>query len=201
MAIMARTPKDRKPDGGAKRTARGFQRAATTTRDQIERVAGKNGFAEADVLLRWAEIVGADHSAKCRPVKVSYRHRSHGATLVVQTDSARAPEIEHQKAHIIERVNRFYGYGAIRHLKVTQSTGQRGAMGFAEGASAFIGPVADAAMAEPTKADTTEAALMTKDIADDGLREALARMASNVLAYGRARRNQTNDISEEKDRT
>ena len=196
---MARTPKDRKPDGAARRAARGFQRAATTTRDQVERVAGKNGFAEADVLLRWAEIVGAGHSAKCRPVKVTYRHRSHGATLVVQTDSARAPEIEHQKARIIERVNQFYGYGAIRHLKITQSTGHRTASGFAEGARAFLGPGAEAVVTEPTPADAAEAASLTRDIADDGLREALTRMAANVLVHGRARRTQTNESSGKKD--
>ena len=150
------------------------------TRAHVEHIAGKNGFAETDVLMHWAEIVGADHAAKCRPVKVHYRHRSHGATLVVQTDSARAPEIEHQKTRIIERVNQFYGYGAVRHLKVTQSTGLGHRPGFAEDAAGFEGP-----KAEPTKADAANAAKLADGIEDPGLRDALTRMGTQILAQSR----------------
>ena len=167
------------------RRARGFQRASSMTRAHLERIAGKNGFAEADVLLHWPEIVGADHAAKCRPVKVTYRHRSHGATLVVQTDSARAPEIEHQKSKIVERVNQFYGYGAVRHLKVTQSTGLGRAPGLAEDAAPFEVP-----KTAPTKADASRAASLAEDIHDPGLRDALTRMGASVLARSRARTGQ-----------
>ena len=181
---MARSPSDRKPSAPTQRRARGFQRASSMTRAHLERIAGKNGFAEADVLLHWPEIVGADHAAKCRPVKVTYRHRSHGATLVVQTDSARAPEIEHQKSKIVERVNQFYGYRAIRKLKVTQSTGlglgTGKPIGFAEEQTPFDGP-----SSSPTPEEERRATAMADEIETPGLKAALSRMGAHVLAQSR----------------
>lgn len=179
---MTRKPKPRKMPAPTKHRNRGFQRAADTSRRAVEQIAGSKGFAEADVLMRWPEIVGEDLSTKCRPVKVSYgAKRSVAAELIVQTDSGRAPEIEHLGPVIVERVNSYYGYRAIRRLKVTQSTGLGRAVGFADDASKFQGPDA-----EPTQPDTKKAADMAKDIESPGLRAALTRMGANVLARERA---------------
>jgi hypothetical protein len=172
----------------------GFRRAGDRTRPLLEEVAGRHGFAQADVLLRWAEIVGEALAPTCRPVRVSYRGgrgRDHGlgATLVVQTNSARAPEVEHLAPRIIERVNQFYGYRAIARVRITQ-TGP--APGFAETHAAFAAPAAnpnsaDPNAAAPTDADTARAAALTAGVEDAGLRSALTRLGANVLARRRAR--------------
>ena len=95
---MARTTPDRKPPAGARRKSRGFQRAGATARPVLDNIAGKHGFAEADVLLNWPHIAGEALSATCQPVKVTYgSSRSLGAVLVVQATSARAPEVEHRQ--------------------------------------------------------------------------------------------------------
>ena len=170
----------RKTTEGPNRRSRGFQRASDMTRGAVDRIASKQGFAEADVLLRWTEIVGAEHSARCRPVKVRYGSRSAGATLVVQASSARAPEIEHLKTRIIDRINQFYGYGAIRNLKVTQSTGLGAIRGFAEEQTAFQGP-----SAEPSASDQKTASDLAEGIESPGLRAALEEMGAHVLARAR----------------
>lgn len=176
---MAKAPYNRTPG----RKARGFRRAGDTTRGTFAQIAGKQGFAEANVLLRWSEIVGEDLSGKCRPVKVTYRSkRSLGATLIVQTDSGRAPEVEHLGPRIVERVNQFYGYRAIGTMKVTQSTGLGVARGFSEDAPTFSGPDNG-----PSQADATRAHDLTSEIQSPGLRDALARMGAHVLAQSRTR--------------
>lgn len=180
---MARNLEDRKQTERPKRRGRGFQRASDMTRGAVERIAAKQGFAEADVLLNWAAIVGAEHATKCRPVKVHYGAKSVGATLVVQTDSGRAPEIEHLGPRIIQRINAYYGYGAIRRLKITQSTGYgrtNNAPGFAEAQTPF-----DAPAVNPSRADLEEVSRMTQDIASPGLKAALDQMGANVLARAR----------------
>ncbi len=121
----------RKPGGGqageVARRGGGFRRASDRARPTFEKVAGRHGFAQADVLLRWAEIAGEALAPTCRPVKVRYgSNRQLGATLVVSADGARAPEVEHRKTHIIERVNQFYGYRAISRVQIVQT----GAAGF-----------------------------------------------------------------------
>ena len=152
-------------------------------RPVLEEVAGRHGFAQADVLLRWAEIAGEALAPTCRPVRVSYRgDRRFGATLVVQADGARAPEVEHLAPSIIERINQFYGYRAVSRLRITQS-GQRG--GFAEASARSAGASA-APPATPTDAETARAAQLTEGIEDADLRAALTRLGAHVLARGRA---------------
>jgi hypothetical protein len=171
-------------DGKTRRRGGGFRRASEQTRPVLDKVAGRHGFAQADVLLRWAEIVGEALAPTCRPVRVSYRgdrggERSLGATLIVHTNGARAPEVEHLAPRIIERVNQFYGYRAVARIRITQ-TGT--APGLAEAQAAFA-PPADG----PTGGDTALAAALTEGVEDAGLRAALTRLGANVLARGRTR--------------
>jgi hypothetical protein len=167
-------------DGKTRRRGGGFRRAGDQTRPVLDQVAGRHGFAQAEVLLRWAEIVGEALAPTCRPVRVSYRsERGLGATLVVQSTSARAPEVEHLAPRIIERVNQFYGYRAVARIRITQ-TGV--ASGFAEAQAAFA-----AAPVESTAADAAQAATLTEGVEDAGLRAALTRLGANVLARSRVR--------------
>lgn len=163
---------------GATGRGGGFRRAADRARPALDKVAGRHGFAQADVLLRWAEIVGEALAPTCRPVKVRFGgERKLGATLVVQADGARAPEVEHLVPRILERVNQFYGYRAVSRVRIVQA----GWGGFAEPAAAFAGP--DRA---PSAAEAERAAAMTTGVEDQGLRDALTRLGANVLARRRA---------------
>lgn len=156
----------------------GFQRASGASRGMVEALAGKKGFAEADVLLRWPEIVGEAHRKICQPQAVRFSGaRSVGATLVVETTSARATEVDHLAPVLIERVNQFYGYRAIGRLKVVQTAITTS--GFAEEQAAFDGPDTDPT---PTKDALRTAAELTRGIESEGLRKALTRMGAHVLA-------------------
>jgi hypothetical protein len=159
---------------------RGFRSAAETARRRLGEAAAGHGFAEPEVLMRWAEVVGERLSSLCVPVKVSYsRAQRLGATLVVRTEGARATEVEHLGPRIIERVNQFYGYRAIDRLKVTQTTASGG---FAEEPARFAGQPA-AAPAEPDPAAQARAAEMTRGIQSEALRAALTQMGAHVLAH------------------
>jgi hypothetical protein len=163
----------------ATRRGRGFRSAAETARRRLGEAAAGHGFAEPEVLIRWPEVVGEQLSALCVPVKVSYpREQGLGATLVVRTQGARAPEVEHLGPRIIERVNQFYGYRAISRLKVTQTTG---AGGFAEAPVPFAGRP-KTAPAEPGEAEIARAAKLTDGIQNEALRAALTLMGAHVLA-------------------
>ena len=164
-----------------RRKGHGFRQAGGSLKASLKSVAGRQGFAESDVLVRWPEIVGAELANHCQPVKVSYSvSRQLGATLLVRTDSGHAPQIQMQAPTIVERVNRFYGYRAVSRLKVTQSTGQHGSPGFAEAQSPFDGP-----SATPSQNDLRQANFLARDIETPGLRAALAQMGAHVLANSR----------------
>lgn len=187
---MAEKTGNDKTGDKAKRRGRAFHRPTHTARHHLRKAAARKGFAETDVLLRWAEAVGSHLSAICQPVKVSYGGAI-GATLTVRVTGARAPEVEHESPRIIERINSFYGYKAISRLKLVQTTGERGDLmtaqpGFAEHQQAFAGDGAGspkvATIAPPDAATQRKAKALAEGIQNPDLRAALAQMGAWVLA-------------------
>lgn len=164
---------------------KGFQRTSSLLRDKIRKAGETRGFAVTRVLTHWTEIVGQDMAAICKPVDVKYGRQGFGATLTILTTGAQAPMLEMQKERLREKVNAAYGYNAIAHLRITQTA----PVGFSEGQVQFE------PRTEPTKVldpkVQTEARQMAAPVGDDGLRDALEKLANNVLSKAKSK-----DISE-----
>jgi hypothetical protein len=87
----------------------------------LDPAARRRGFAEASLLADWAEIVGPALARRCRPVRVDHAPgRRRGGTLLVQASGAAAVEIQHAAPQIVERINTYFGYPAIRQLRLLQ---------------------------------------------------------------------------------
>lgn len=81
----------------------------------------RRGFAHADVLARWATIVGESLAATSCPEKLSFpTGAGAGATLQIRVASGFALELQHLAPVVIERINTFYGYRAVARLKLVQ---------------------------------------------------------------------------------
>ena len=103
-------------------TRRGGPRALAAMLPRIARPAfGKRGFAEAGVLTDWPVIVGPVLAAETRPIKLSFPRgaRTEG-TLQIRVTSAFSTELQHLAPLVIERINRYFGYGAIARLTLSQ---------------------------------------------------------------------------------
>ncbi|GLS88729.1 hypothetical protein GCM10010873_37030 [Cypionkella aquatica] len=169
---MARTPA---PLPSARRRVRGFEATSGLLKDQIRKVGESRGFAVARLLTHWPEIAGADMARITRPVKVGYGREGMGASLTLLTTGSNAPMVEMQKEKLREKVNAVYGYAAISRILITQTA----ATGFAEGQAEFIArPQAPPA---PNPELLAEAARTAAPIQNDELRQALERMAQNIL--------------------
>lgn len=162
------------PSTPQRRWKKGFERASALAPEVLKTGGAKRGFAETRILTEWAAVAGEDISAICWPVKVRYGGRGGlGAALVLAVEGARAPEIDMQRARIIERVNAFYGYRAISRIEIDQSRAPELRKN-AEKTShpGVAGPVAP-----------------IPDIADDALAMALARLGANVKARAEKTKN------------
>ncbi|MEM9756232.1 MAG: DUF721 domain-containing protein [Pseudomonadota bacterium] len=159
-----------------RRRRRGFEPASRLVATHLKGPMAKRGFAEAKLLVRWPEIVGADIAAMAKPVSLRHgRGVGLGGTLVLLTTGARAPVLAMRQDEIIARVNACYGYRAVARISITQTAPQ----GFAEGQAAFAGKPAKEP--EPLRlSDDVKARI--DQVKDDRLRAALAGLA------GRARR-------------
>ena len=93
-------------------------------RNLTRQAFARYGFAYAEVIARWPEIVGEDLARVSRPDRIRWPRgaaaaEKSGGTLLVGAAPGRALELQYEVPRIIERVNRFYGHGAIAAVKVT----------------------------------------------------------------------------------
>lgn len=159
-------------------TTYGFARTSGLLQGQVRRASETRGFAQTRLLTHWVEIIGPEMARQCRPVEVSYSRGGFGATLVLLVSGALAPMIEMQKERLRERVNAVYGYNAIARIRLTQTA----ARGFAETVAQFSA----APPPKPQPHIIAKARNMTGDVADDELRQALERLAGNVISKSNA---------------
>ena len=98
-----------------------------------------------------------------------------GATLTLLVRAAEAPMVQMALPVLKERVNAVYGYAAISHIHLTQTA----ATGFAEGQAEFV--TKPKAPPAPDPALLAEAARTAAPIKNEELRQALERLAQNIL--------------------
>lgn len=136
----------------------------------------RRGFAETAVLTRWREVVGEDMARRSMPTRLSFpKGKRNSGTLYIRVDGPFATEVQHLEPLLVEKINAFYGYGAVAKISITQGPIPRSAKrGVAEA------PVLDAK--EQTALDHT-----VDKAHDEGLRGALKRLGRRVLADGRDR--------------
>ncbi|WP_025898184.1 DUF721 domain-containing protein [Sneathiella glossodoripedis] len=82
----------------------------------------KRGFAQADILSKWKNIVGPTLANVSSPERLNYgRSKNHEATLKVRVSPGFAPEFQQFEPLIIERINSFFGYRAVARLQLIQA--------------------------------------------------------------------------------
>jgi hypothetical protein len=170
------------------KTSRAF---AKPLRDLLGKVVGeaftRQGFASAELVTRWSEIVGAEISAHSEPIKIQWprvvapsptatataatagaREPEWGrlpGTLVLRVEGPAALEIQHLADVICERVNRFLGWRAIARIALRQAPLRR---------------TSRRSLAAPDATAAARIAASMPEIADEELRQALARLGAAV---------------------
>ena len=133
------------------------------------------GFVQSAVVSRWKEIVGERYAGVSAPESIRFPagKRSAGVlTLVVE--GAHAPMMQHVVPVIVERVNRFFGYGAVERVQFKQ-----GVVKLAKAKPRVAPP-----SLRPIPAELGDS---LREIADPELRACLEALAQGVAASERAR--------------
>ena len=92
-------------------------------RPAIKPICRKRGFVSADIFINWASIVGKRYAETVQPEKIIWPRdkaskSKERTTLVVRTDSATSLFLEYEKTQFVERINTFFGWGAINRIKI-----------------------------------------------------------------------------------
>lgn len=95
-------------------------------RDLTKAAFARHGFAYAELVAQWPAVVGGDLAAHCEPERIRWPRgqgegtRKLGGTLVIRAAAGRTLELQHETPRIVERINGFYGYGAIAGLRIVR---------------------------------------------------------------------------------
>jgi hypothetical protein len=158
---------------------------AKPLRDLVGKAVGdtfrRQGFVSAELVMRWTEIVGAEVAARSEPIKIQWPRPapSHPSptsgggsgwgqepgTLVLRVEGPAAIEIQHSVDVICARINQFMGWRAIARIALRQAPLRR---------------VTRKAMPAEDPHAIARLAASLPDIADDDLRQALARLGAAV---------------------
>lgn len=146
----------------------------------IGKTFAQRGFASAELVTRWAEIAGPDIAAYSEPLKIQWTRPRHApssggasvaeagqepGTLVLRVEGPAAIEIQHEADVICERVNRFLGWRAVTRIALRQAPLRRGERKVVRAIDA---------------AATARIAASLPEMADEDLRQALARLGAAV---------------------
>lgn len=157
---------------GPERRRRGLVALSELVGPVIEPLTARRGFAIADMLAVWPEIVGPVFAGCTRPERIAWPKatgdEASAGTLFLRADGPRAVLLQHELPQVIERINAFFGYGAIRTVRIVQ------------------GPVGEAHPGRPeepplTAADEASLAGSLSTVEDETLRDALDRLGRGVL--------------------
>lgn len=165
-------------NNASRKVNRGPQTIGALIGSVIAPVCAKRGFATADLISAWADIVGPRYATTTLPEKLTWPRRDQakapgGATLVIRVDSGMAIYLQHETTVLLDRINGFLGFGAVTQLKIVQGVVSK--------------PVPRRAAPPPlTRAEEEEVASTVAAVESDGLREALARLGRGV--YGSVKR-------------
>jgi hypothetical protein len=130
----------------------------------------RQGFASTELVTRWTDIVGTEIAAYSQPERIQWPRPIAGrpaepGTLVLRVEGPTAIEIQHLSGIILERVNRFFGWQAVGSMRLRQA------------------PLTRKLRADqpcPGVEATARVAAGLTAIADDKLRDALARLGAAV---------------------
>ena len=147
------------------------RRLSELTGKTIADALARQGFASTGIVTHWADIVGAEIADHAEPMRMAWPRRVHEddpepATLVLRVEGPVALEIQHLSGVIIEKVNRFFGWRAVGRIQIRQAPLMR--------REKKARPVA------PDPEAVARIAAGMTDIADEALRDALARLGAAV---------------------
>jgi hypothetical protein len=144
----------------------------------IDPVLARKAGINTALIGSWDEIAGAEFADCTRPEKITWPRRNsemrgeaggiEPGVLIIACEGARALFLTHAQGELIQRINGFFGYPAIRQIRIVQK------------------PVAprQKARRKPralTPAENAQLRTMTGEIENENLKAALDRLGRAVI--------------------
>ncbi|WP_082826820.1 MULTISPECIES: DUF721 domain-containing protein [unclassified Pseudovibrio] len=141
-------------------------------------VARKRGFASADLLTAWPELVGKKYHGKVQPGRLVWPRAksSEGepvaepATLLVHADGSTALFFTHEAPQLRDRINAFLGWNAVGRIKVVQRPALR------------TKKITPKPLRELSEIENRRIEQKVASVSDERLKNALEKLGKNLIA-------------------
>ena len=91
----------------------------------IDKNIKKKNFIEISLINNWEKIIENDITRFCYPEKIIFSGTDNsGGTIILKTKRGRSMEIEFKSEEIIEKINQYFGYKAIKKISILQDFNQ-----------------------------------------------------------------------------
>ena len=138
----------------------------------VKPIFGERGFTDSAIINDWREIAGEYLANHCMPEKIQYTHggKSKGTLHLRIDNGGLAIQLQHLEAVLIERINAYFGFGAVECIRITQGP---------------LPKTPENKFSSPRLlSETEEQSLFNclRDINDDDLHHALERLGRAILS-------------------
>lgn len=168
---------------GKTRERPGFQRKgahqiAEVANGLLDPVLARRAGISTALLGSWDEIAGEDFADCTRPEKITWPRRDHAddrsggyqpGVLTIACEGARALFLTHAQGELISRINGFFGFPAVRQIRIVQKP-------------VSAGPPRSRKPAPLKGEPARRLAAMMEGIENDKLRQAIERLGTAVLS-------------------
>ena len=92
----------------------------------LEPVLARRTGMRIDLMRAWPELAGGEFAKTTRPEKIEWPRRRHEddpfepATLLVACEPSAALFFQHEQSGVVERVNLFFGFYAVKRIRIVQ---------------------------------------------------------------------------------
>lgn len=124
---MKNQQQDEKRPVAPEERMQGLHPVSLGIRKVVKPLVKKNGLMSSDVILNWEDIVGSDLSIGVHPDRISYPKgkQTDGTLLVTAKNGSYALLFEYRKEQVVQKINRIFGYKAVKGVRISQSSGAR----------------------------------------------------------------------------
>ena len=166
---------DNSKSGKKKRSTFGPKSVSELIGGILEPVLARRAGMTLDLLRAWPELAGEEYRDSTRPEKINWPRRAHEddpfepATLLVACDGSIALFFQHEQPALLARVNAFFGFQAIKRIKIVQKSVNSTAKSSTRTKSSL------------SEEEELRLAMMLDEIDDPELRTTLERLGRGVL--------------------
>ena len=106
------------------KTIQGLRSFKNTLPTKVKRILYKKGHMYSETLDNWKYIVGDELFKVCYPKSFKSSNKLGGSYLNIMVKRGNEVELEYSKKNIINKMNAYFGYEAVKNIKLNTFEGQ-----------------------------------------------------------------------------